>query len=100
VTEKREDRILVPRIALVSDKGEDVVYVERDGVAERIVVEIGLSDDAQAEILSGISPGDRIVVKGQRSLQHGQAVRVLEGAEETVANEPAEKKRGQDRKSS
>lgn len=100
VTERRTDRVLVPRIALVSDKGEDVVYVERDGVAERIAVEIGLADDERAEILSGITPGDHIVVKGQRSLQHGQAVRVLEGADETVATEPAEKKSGQARKSS
>lgn len=102
VTERREGRVLVPRIALVSDKGEDVVYVERDGVAERIAVEIGLSDDEQAEVLSGIEPGDLIVVKGQRSLQHGQAVRVLEGPADTVAADPDEEKkgRGQGRKSS
>lgn len=100
VTERRENRILVPREALVSDKGEDVVYIERDGVAERIVVEIGLSDDEQAEIVSGISAGDRIVVKGQRSLQHGQAVRVLGETEEAVATEPDEKKRGQGQASS
>jgi membrane fusion protein (multidrug efflux system) len=100
VTERREDCVLVPRSALVSDKGEDVLYIERDGVAERIAVEIGLSDDAQAEILSGIAPGDRIVVKGQRSLQHGQAVRVLEESAEAIATEPDEKKPGQDRKSS
>jgi membrane fusion protein (multidrug efflux system) len=98
VTERREDRVLVPRIALVSDKGEDVVFVERNGVAERIAVEIGLSDDQKAEIVSGIEAGDRIVVKGQRSLQHGQAVRVLEGPDAIATDE--EEAPGQDRKSS
>jgi membrane fusion protein (multidrug efflux system) len=102
VTERRDDRVLVPRVALVSDKGEDVIYVERDGVAERIAVEIGLSDDDKAEVLSGVSVGDLIVVKGQRSLQHGQAVRVLEGPEDAIAKEPEEEEKasGQGRASS
>jgi RND family efflux transporter MFP subunit len=93
VTERRENRVLVPRVGLVSDKGEDVIYVERDGVAERVAVEIGLSDDDKAEILSGVSVGDLIVVKGQRSLQHGQAVRVLEGPEEAIAKEPEDEEK-------
>ena len=91
VTERRDGRILVPRVALVSDKGEDVVFVEVDGVAERRVVEIGLSDDEHAEIISGVTVGEFVVVKGQRSLQHGQAVRVLEGGSsdtDSVATEP------------
>ena len=101
VTEQRENRVLVPRVALVSDKGEDVVYVVRDDVAERVAVDLGLSDDEQAEVISGIEAGDLIVVKGQRSLQHGQTVRILEGRDETVATEPAERQgRGQGRKSS
>ena len=105
VTERRDGRTLVPRVALVSDKGEDVVYVEIDGVAERRVVDIGLSDDDHAEIISGVAVGEFVVVKGQRSLQHGQAVRVLEGGpgdDDSVATEPpadAQKSR-QGRKSS
>ena len=92
VTERRDGRTLVPRVALVSDKGEDVVYVEIDGVAERRAVEIGLSDDEHAEIISGVNVGEYVVVKGQRSLTHGQAVRVLSGRteldESAVATEP------------
>ena len=92
VTERRDGRTLVPRSALVSDKGEDVVYVEVDGVAERRAVEIGISDDQHAEIISGVAVGEFVVVKGQRSLQHGQAVRVLEGGssyDDPVASEAA-----------
>jgi len=89
VTERRDNRTLVPRVALVSDKGEEVVYVESAGMAERRVVEVGLSDDDWAEIISGVQSGEVIVVKGQRSLQHGQKVRVLEGeaSEGAVAEE-------------
>lgn len=96
VTERRDNRILVPRVAVVSDKGEDVVYAAVDGKAERRVVEIGLSDDDWAEIVSGVNLGDQIIVKGQRSLQHGQAVRVLEanGEESAVAEQPAVRQDG------
>lgn len=96
VTERRDERTLVPRVALVSDKGEDVVYVEVQGIAERRVVEIGLSDDDWAEVVSGVSVGEPVVVKGQRSLQHGQAVRVLEGAADAsaVAEQPADAQGG------
>jgi membrane fusion protein (multidrug efflux system) len=87
VTERRDGRTLVPRVALVSDKGEDVVFVERDGIAERRAVEIGLSDDTHAEIVSGVEPGESVVVKGQRSLQHGQPIRVLEGDDQAVAGD-------------
>lgn len=97
VTERREGRTLVPRVALVSDKGEDVVFVEREGRAERRAVEIGLSDDLHAEIVSGVEPGEYVVVKGQRSLQHGQPVRVLEGGDGAVAEDVAD---SQGRKSS
>ena len=54
-------------------------------------MDIGLSDDAHAEIISGVAVGEFVVVKGQRSLQHGQAVRVLErGAsdEDAVVTDP------------
>ena len=31
------------------------------------------------EIVEGVAPGEQVVVKGQRSLRHGQPVRVLDG---------------------
>jgi len=81
VTERREGAILVPRIAVVTDKGESVVYTvggaEDDLTAERRIVEIGFTDDEHAQILSGLEPGEEVVVKGQRSLKHGMPVKIL-----------------------
>ena len=81
VTARREGSTLVPREAVVSEKGESVVYVEVDGKAERRVVTTGFSDPLHMEIVDGVTAGDHVIVKGQRSLRHGQPVRVLEGAE-------------------
>lgn len=87
VTEQRKGSTLVPKVALVNDRGEQVVYVaQADTTAERRVVEVGFQDDANAEILNGVTSGERIVVKGQRSLKHGSAIKVLD-AEAAQATE-------------
>jgi membrane fusion protein (multidrug efflux system) len=91
VTERRVGTTLVPKIAVVTDRGERVVYVAvADSTAERHVVEIGFEDDDNAEIISGVDPGQEIVVKGQRSLKHGQRIKILdEGVAEADTNAQA-----------
>jgi len=87
VTESRQNVLLVPRTAVVTEKSEQVVYVAADSLAERRVVELGFQDDENSQILSGVAEGDLVVVKGQRSLKHGQAIKVLppEGVDAVMA---------------
>ncbi len=84
VTEQRNGVVLVPRSAVLTDKGESVVYTVIEGeqgtTAERRVVETGFIDDDNAQIVSGLSAAELVVVKGQRSLKHGAALKILEGA--------------------
>ncbi|HEX6791837.1 MAG TPA: efflux RND transporter periplasmic adaptor subunit [Candidatus Krumholzibacteria bacterium] len=81
VTEQRKNATLVPKIALVNDRGEQVLYVSQaDSTAERRVVEVGFQDDTNAEIMKGLNLGERVVVKGQRSLKHGSAIKVIDDA--------------------
>lgn len=83
VTERRQGVVLVPREAVLSDKGESVVYVaaapagEAAPTAERRVVTTGFTDDLRTEITGGLAVGEPVVVRGQRSLKHGAAVRIL-----------------------
>ncbi len=81
VTELREGAVLVPRSAVLTDKGETVVYVAAgDGgaSAERRVVEVGFTDDERAQIVAGLAAAERVVVKGQRSLKHGSKLKILD----------------------
>ena len=59
------------------------MYVSADSTAERRVVDVGFEDDDNAEILSGVTAGEAVVVKGQRSLKHGSPIKILE--DDTVA---------------
>ncbi|MBU0741066.1 efflux RND transporter periplasmic adaptor subunit, partial [bacterium] len=88
VTELREGTVLIPRAAVLTDKGETFVYVAVDDVehagdilAERRIVETGFTDDLHTEILSGLALGERVVVKGQRSLKHGTPLKILDAVE-------------------
>jgi membrane fusion protein (multidrug efflux system) len=78
ITEKRAGTTLVPKIAVFTDRGDQIVYVAADSTAERRVVELGFEDDENAEITSGVSEGEDIIVKGQRSLKHGAPIKILE----------------------
>ena len=81
VTEKRDGATLVPRLAVLTDKGESVVFTLAEGeppTAERRIVEVGFTDDDHAQILSGLVAGETIVIKGQRSLKNGSPLKILE----------------------
>lgn len=77
VTDRHDDATLVPRLAVISEKGEDVVYVAADSTAERRVVTLGFTDNDTAEIAAGLRPGEPVIVKGQRSLKHGAPIKVV-----------------------
>lgn len=60
-----EERLAVPRSALVDDGGRSVVYVQTGGETfARRPVQTGIGDGGSIEILSGIRPGERVVSRG------------------------------------
>ncbi len=66
--------VVVPPAALRRDAGRDVVFVVGAGVVERRAVTIGNQTDNEATIVSGLSPGERVVVEGPEDLADGDAV--------------------------
>jgi multidrug efflux pump subunit AcrA (membrane-fusion protein) len=66
------DAVAVPASAIVSSGRESVVWVVRNGKAERRVVKLGAQGDAEVEIVSGLAVGDRVVVKGADTVRPGQ----------------------------
>ncbi len=70
--------ILIPLKAVFERFGRQHVYVITEGVAERRVVTLGLVREGAAEITSGLSVGDQVVVDGVARVVDGSAVRVVE----------------------
>lgn len=78
VTDRHEGALLVPRIAVVSERGRRTVFVADDGSARQQSVEVGFEDEQSAEIVAGIEEGELVVVQGQRALRDGQPITVLD----------------------
>ncbi|GAB6195553.1 efflux RND transporter periplasmic adaptor subunit [Lysobacter xanthus] len=66
--------MLVPEIAIVQVGSESYVFRVRDGRAERADVELGTRVGGRVEVVSGLAPGDRIVVDGTGKLKPGAKI--------------------------
>lgn len=69
ITEKsRENVLLIPLNAVVEEKGGRFVMIKkrRGAEPEKVKVDLGISDDTNIEVISGVGPEDRIMVKKQK----------------------------------
>lgn len=76
ISKQIDAAIVVPNSAIIADLAQRYVFVITDGRAIRKAVEVGFSDGTDSEILSGLSIGEKIVIKGASFLSDG--VRVTE----------------------
>lgn len=78
-TEEHKDVVVVPASAIVRDEDKVFVYVVgADQKAHRKEVVLGIVAGEDAEIRSGITASDKVIVKGQEELPDGAAVTVLQ----------------------
>jgi RND family efflux transporter MFP subunit len=84
ITEQRENVIVIPWSAFVTRLGENYVFLAKTvpgtsspAEARRQQVSVGLRVDNRVEIISGISPGDIVVVKGQSLLEDGSKLNII-----------------------
>jgi membrane fusion protein, multidrug efflux system len=77
-----ENQLVVPTAAVQNGQQGTFVYVvDEDSRVHLQTVQVGITTAAQADILSGISEGDRVVVDGTDRLLEGGAVRVRKAGE-------------------
>ena len=98
--DQRADVLTIPRLALLEDEGEPMVYLVRDGIAYRTAVEPGHVDGGFVEVVSGLAVGDRVVIAGKAALRDGSTVQVIGDTAvdpgPTVAEEGAQQADGND----
>lgn len=66
----------VPPAALRDENGKKIVFLVKDAKLERRAVTVGNTNGSAAEILAGLTEGDRVVVKGPSDLHDGEAVEI------------------------
>jgi len=76
VLDQRRNVPVVPVQALNHENDKATVFVvNRDGTLEDRTVEVGLETSSDAEILTGLSEGEQVVVSDRSGLKPGQKVR-------------------------
>lgn len=69
-----EQRLAIPRSALIDDAGQQVVYVQNSGETfARRPVQTGVIDGQHIEVLSGIAAGERVVSRGAYTIKLASA---------------------------
>ena len=72
--------VLVPAAAIRKDGGTDVVYVVKDGKAQRRAVTLGGAVGDSRQVRGGVSAGERVIVEAPAELKDGAVVALKPGA--------------------
>ena len=72
----RTNVLMVPTPAVLEDPSGAVVYLARGGKAVRTRVQRGATFQGRVEIVSGLSPGDSVIVAGNNIVRDGGAIRL------------------------
>jgi len=74
--EEKPNVVMVARGPFVESEGGRFAYVVRDGLAVRTPIRLGATSVSGVEILSGLKPGDRIVVAGTDAFENAASVSI------------------------
>jgi hypothetical protein len=78
-TSDSRQALTVPRDALVlRPEGQSVFIIDADNMAQQVQVTVGIGQGDRIEILGTVSPGDRVVIRGNERLQPGQPVDIMD----------------------
>ncbi|HOT44811.1 MAG TPA: efflux RND transporter periplasmic adaptor subunit [Spirochaetota bacterium] len=70
IEKARKDILLIPTEAVAADNGKSVVWIIPQGrkSPEKRVITVGISDDQNTEVLSGLTANDRVAILAQAGI--------------------------------
>jgi HlyD family secretion protein len=74
--EEKPNVVLLPRGPFVESEGGRFAYVVKDGIAVRTPVKMGATSISAVEILSGVQPGDKVVIAGTDAFENAARVSI------------------------
>ncbi len=80
MTEEHRNVLTIPATAVFTEKEKKFCVVETGGKATRRPIELGLTDGAWAEVVSGLQEDEAVVKANAASLAEGQPVKAIEPA--------------------
>jgi RND family efflux transporter MFP subunit len=76
--ERRDDALLLPAEALLTEKAGTSVFILDGNKARKTRVQVGFNDGANVELVKGVSPEAHVILFGKQTLNDGQSVTISE----------------------
>jgi len=78
ITAQKDSTVVIPRDVIMSgSRGKYVFVVGRNSAADDRRITTGISNQDEVEILEGLSPNDRLIIKGFETLRDNSKVKVI-----------------------
>jgi HlyD family secretion protein len=74
--EEKPNVLMLPRGPFVEDDGGRIAYVMDGNVAVRRPIQVGATSVSAVEVLSGLQPGDKVVIAGTDSFEAAERVSI------------------------
>lgn len=87
--DRRENALLIPKGAVLTEDAAQSVFVVADGKARRRAIRTGYGDAAHYEVLEGLKAGEQVVTTGQTNLKDDAKVEIVRAGGESPAAAPA-----------
>jgi len=72
----KPNALIVPINAIQHSEAGDYLFVNKNGTAKRVNVKVGSTYGGESEILSGITAGDEVVIRGASDIEDGDKIKV------------------------
>ncbi len=77
VTARKDSALVIPKNIILSRRRGKTVFVVVKGATQERIIQTGLENPDEVEVISGLSPEERIVVKGFETLRSRQKVKII-----------------------
>jgi len=78
VTAQKDSAIVIPKnVILTGSRGKYVFVVERNSAADDRRITTGIDNQDYVEVLEGLQPNDRLIIKGFETLRDNSKVKVI-----------------------
>ena len=91
---REENIVTVPQTAVITSLYGDYVYTiqeeakgdQKQLIAKQVFVKVGRREGTESEIVSGLTPGQKIVIAGQNKIQSGAVITINNSIDVTATN--------------
>jgi len=77
VVARADTAIVIPKDVILTKQNGNTVFVVNKGLAEERIIEFGLENPKEVQVISGLEKKDRLVVKGFETLRNRSKIKIV-----------------------